>query len=68
MQAQVPSQHGNYTSHKTSLTHWGRGQKQELQPYSLVKRGLKYSKVDKNEMSEGYRADKGEVKTTEPNT
>ena len=36
-----------YTSHWNTLIHWGRGQKQELQPYSLGKRYLTHSKLVK---------------------
>ena len=59
MQALVPpNMKPTQVTRPTSPTR-GRDQKQELQPYSLVKGNLKHSKLDKNEMSEKYHADKG---------
>ena len=59
MQAQVPPNMKPTLVTRPASPTGGRDQKQELQPYSLVKGDLKYSKVDKNEMSENYCADKG---------
>ena len=42
-----PSKHKAYTNHWTNLAHEGRDQKEEPLPYSLEKRDLKHSKLEK---------------------